>query len=180
MSNDLIVNSSVSPTALESRHIYPQNNLHFNRQHSVDLIPPTNLETEDYENNAGRRLIQKKNLRVGFDENVRQNYDPWRDIYLRGDFDRQRFDVRRRKTDRKSKIDYADYDNDKFEDEYVEYVEEDEDLPAYNRRPYSADRNLRRKRPSKVRRNQVSNLEFSIIKLNPHSFICNESKLLWN
>jgi len=38
------------------------------------------------------RLIQRRNLRVSFAENERNhhdNYDPWRDIYLRGNFDRQ-------------------------------------------------------------------------------------------
>ncbi len=37
-------------------------------------------------------MIQRKNLRVSFaesDRNPHDNYDPWKDIYLKGDFDRQ-------------------------------------------------------------------------------------------
>jgi hypothetical protein len=159
MSDILVSNASTSELPIEGRHIYHQNNLKLNRKDFVELIPPSHLEDEDYFEEEEGTVLQKKNLRVDpnvrNDGNVRQkNYDPWKDIYLRGNFDRQRSAGYRKKTDRKS-LDYVEYEeaDEKFDDEY-EY-EEDEDLPSYNRRPYSSNKVHRRKRPTKIRRNQT-------------------------
>lgn len=76
----------------------------------------------------------------------RQNYDPWRDIYLKGNWDPKvlgHFD--RQKSDRKS-VNYVDYD------EY-EYDEEDDEDQVYMRRPHKK-KNRRRKRPLKDHRHR--------------------------
>jgi hypothetical protein len=76
---------------------------------------------DDYEEEEEEDQFARKNLRVvshrpadrqqADRQAVRQNYDPWKDIYLSGNFDRQRFVGHRRKSDRKS-LDYVGYDDD--------------------------------------------------------------------
>lgn len=159
MSNSSLVNVTNGP-GIEARHIYTQKYSQPNRQHQqqhVELVLPSHIEEADEEdfNYDDDKFVRKKNLRLVEDDvrpqagGGRQSYDPWRDIYLRGNFDRQRFGGQRRKGDRKS-LDY-DYDNEEYE------YEEDEDLPSYNRRPYLSDNPIRRrKRPTDgIRRNKT-------------------------
>ena len=155
MSDNLVSNvSATANPAIEGRTIYPRNNLKLNRQDFVELIPPSHLEDEEYFEEEEGRVVEKINVRNNPNAVRKRNYDPWKDIYLSGNLDRQRFAGHRKKSDRKS-LDYVEYEDadEKFDDEY-EY-EEDEDLPAYNRRPYSSNKVHRRKRPTKLRRNQT-------------------------
>ena len=158
MSNSTTL-AAITPTepGVEGRLIYPaRNNLQLNRKDLVELVPPAHLYDDDddvdvdgggdddYETDD--RVIRKKNLRVGFVDQVQQGYDPWKDIYLRGNFDRQRSAGLRRKSDRKS-VNY-DYVEEKYDNDEYDYIE-DEDLPSYNRRPLAGEKyGRRRKRPS--------------------------------
>ena len=156
MSIDLSTNSSISPP-IEAQHIY-QNNSAQSRAYLVDLIPSSLNYDDEYENeeiekpqqqfNNQNPYIQKRHLKVKFDQNDRHpfdqndrhifdqierqgqnvrnknhNYDPWRDIYVSGNFDRK---VEQKKADRKSSLDHTEYAEEDENAEY-EYID-DEDL----------------------------------------------------
>ena len=147
MSTNLSANSSITPS-IEARHIYQhRNNLGQSRADLVEFIPPSHIYEDEYDyeepeseapqfhKNTDNRYIQKKQLKVKFDQNDQphqfdqndrnknHNYDPWKDIYVTGNFDRK---VEQKKADRKSSLEYTEYAEDDENGDY-EYID-DEDL----------------------------------------------------
>jgi len=149
-------------------------NLHFQRNMSLNANtssmgnPPmeSRLIYSNSENSPVRALgISNRNLYVDnheyfeseFDQpsyhedGPRHSYDPWRDIYLKGNLDNRRFvNLERRKSDRKSTnyLEYEEYDYDDGE-------EDDDEDKRYVRKPSKKKNNRKRKRPMKDHRQRV-------------------------
>lgn len=124
---------------VEARLIYPNPN--YSKVGSI--AKPTHVRDD----NDDDQTIARRTLRVNHHPEHEYSYDPWSDIFIRGDFKQNKFKSwERKKSDRKSSLDYFEYSEDDFE------YEEDEDVQqGYNRKPISTKNRRKKKPPMKNR-----------------------------
>jgi hypothetical protein len=142
-------NLSTTNSSMESRLIYSSSDHYPSHTYGIlnrkgYLTEEIDLENQEYFEPEIESHYDKPRNPYHRDE-PRQNYDPWRDIYLKGNWDPKvsSTNMERQKSDRKS-VNYVDYD------EY-EYEEEEDEDQAFIRRPQKK-KNRRRKRPLKEHR----------------------------
>lgn len=140
MSENLSRSAAAENVSMESRLIY-SNTDHFPGQ-TFGIINRNDygIEKIDFDNQEyfAPEVNSKSNRVIKPQEESRQNYDPWRDIYLKGTWNPAKLNTPKiQKSDRRSTnyFDYDDYANneDEVEDQFYLPIPQKKKSPRYER-----------------------------------------------